>query len=181
MPKQDTRSTSKQSSRLVLFLDFDGVLNSEASFRWEIRKKTAQVNNTLSPIACSNLQYVLDKCPELKIVISSTWRLLHTMDELKAKLAEYGVDSSRVIDQTPNTFSRHRGREIGMWLEDHPEVERFVVLDDDRDAHVFDDGNPDNPQRSLSVQTDWFDGLLIGDAYRIVTFVTQSTQHPAKS
>lgn len=157
----------------VLFLDFDGVLNSEASFRWERRKMTEQIQNTLSPIACSNLQYALDKVPEMKIVISSTWRLMHTMEQLKAKLTEYGVDASRVIDITPNSFSRHRGREIGMWLDEHAEVTRAVIVDDDRDAHVFDDD-----KRVLSIQTDWFDGLLIGHAYEIVRFaeVTPSRQ-----
>lgn len=157
---------AKKEPLRVLFLDFDGVLNSEASFRWEKRKQTEQIQNTLSPIACSNLQLILDKIPDLRIVISSTWRLLHSLDELKAKLAEYGVDASRVIDITPSTFSRHRGREIGMWLEEHPEVTKFVVLDDDRDAHVFDDD-----KRALTIQTDWFEGLMIIQAYKAIKFL----------
>ncbi len=45
----------------VIFLDFDGVLNSEASFRMEIRRKNNRVSDTLNPVACSNLQYILEQ------------------------------------------------------------------------------------------------------------------------
>lgn len=37
------------------------------------------------------------------------------------------------IDITPSTIQRHRGTEIQMWLDAHPEVDNYVILDDDTD------------------------------------------------
>jgi hypothetical protein len=118
----------------VIFLDFDGVLNSEASFRMEIRRKNNRVSDTLNPVACSNLQYILEQDSSVKIVISSTWRKIHTMMELQNILGAYGVEAARVIGKTPSVFSGARGHEINLWLEDNPNVTKFVVLDDDEDV-----------------------------------------------
>src|SRR5574337_1246935 len=96
----------------VIFLDFDGVLNSAASFLMEDRKRRGKgrrhresfepVNQTLCHVCTSNFKYVLDKVPDVKIVISSTWRECYDMDWLKAKLESYGIDPKRVIDKTPS-------------------------------------------------------------------------------
>ena len=150
----------------VLFLDFDGVLNSEASFRLEKRRSTQDISNTLSELACANLQYVLDQAPDLKLVISSTWRLLHDIDYLRMKLVQYGVDASRVVGITPATLGRDRGHELKLWLAEYPEVLQFVVVDDDRDAHVFDED-----PRCLMIRTTWTDGLLLAHAEQIIRFL----------
>jgi hypothetical protein len=41
-----------------------------------------------------------------------------------------------IDDMTPQPFynHKHRGEEIIAWLEQHPEVEKYVILDDDDDA-----------------------------------------------
>ena len=39
----------------------------------------------------------------------------------------------KFIDITPSTIQRHRGTEIQMWLDAHPEVDNYVILDDDTD------------------------------------------------
>lgn len=152
----------------VIFLDFDGVLNSAASFILNLRKTKAQrndipVNEILCHVCCSNLQYIIDKTPGVKIVLSTTWRELYDMDWLKAKLAEFGIDSTLVIDRTPTLF-KGRGYEIQKWLDDHPEVQdQFVVLDDndDRIAEVF--GMSGLPTSNF-VQTKWRSGLQIDEA-----------------
>lgn len=153
----------------VIFLDFDGVLNSSASFIMESRKKKKlketdldayhdfRVNETLCEVCCSNFQYLLDKCPDAKIVISSTWRNLYSLEWLCAKLASYNIDSSRVIDITPTHFNRMRGHEIADWLEDHPEVTSFVILDDSHIGHCYEtDGKV--------VATNWYVGLTLNHA-----------------
>lgn len=134
----------------VIFLDFDGVLNSAASFVLENRIRKGKymskkrqaavlnlppVNETLCHVCTSNFQHILDEVPDAKIVISSTWRQLFDLDWLRAKLVEYGVDGSRVIDKTPVIHFRFsqsvdRGVEIKEWLDQHPEVTNFVILDD---------------------------------------------------
>lgn len=170
----------------VIFLDFDGVLNSSASFLMESKKKKRllsnkyrnkrpyltkeqgkeyQVNKTFSEVAASNFQYILDQCPEVKIVISSTWRLIFTLDELKEQLEEYGIDSSRVVGVTPQASNKRfsqraeRGDDISEYLEAHSEVTDYVIIDDNSDMTVHMD---------KFVQTTWLDGLTMGIASTVI-------------
>jgi len=145
----------------VIFLDFDGVLNSEASFRYETRRKVLHVQDTLSHVCCSNLQYILDQDADVRLVISSTWRKVHTMPELKNILNSYGVDPNKVLDKTPAVFSGDRAHEINLWLEDHPNVTLAVILDDDSDVLNVTD------KRCHVFQTTWEDGLLFKQAKQI--------------
>lgn len=155
----------------VIFLDFDGVLNSQGSFHLEdrIRKDNhrrhgvkGKVQETLCHVCTSNFQYVLDQYKEVKIVISSTWRELYSMDWLKEKLASYHIDSSRVIDKTPVTFGGDRGREIGMWLRDHPEVKHYVIIDDNDGDISYLHGE------ERFVKTTWESGMTIAHAFELV-------------
>jgi HAD domain in Swiss Army Knife RNA repair proteins len=154
----------------IIFLDFDGVLNSEASVRRERRRKAINIANKLSEISCSNLQYILEQDAAVKIVISSTWRQLHTMQELKNILNSYGVDPSRVIDKTPAVFSRDRAHEINLWLEKHPNLTIGVILDDDNDVLNVKD------KRCHVFQTTPEDGLLFKQAKQIAKLFLESNQ-----
>jgi hypothetical protein len=156
----------------VIFLDFDGVLNSAASFRYEDRRreklalenpdapKLCKVNETLCNVCTSNFQLILDHFPKAKIVISSTWRELFELDWLKEKLASYGIDSSRVIDKTPISYGGPRGSEIQAWLNMHPEVKKYVVLDDNE----IDGGIPDEKV----VKTTWDTGLTLPHVFQAI-------------
>lgn len=145
----------------VIFLDFDGVLNSEASFRHEIRRKNSRVSDSLSAVACSNLQYILEQDSSIKIVISSTWRKIHTLVELGNILSAYGVNA-KIIGKTPATMSSDRGHEINMWLQDNPNVTKFVILDDDYTA-----GGAVVKDKGHFFQTTPEDGLLFKQAKAI--------------
>lgn len=130
----------------VIFLDFDGVLNSQGSFLYEDnrRKRDAKrskkngekgisgpVNETLCNVCTANFQFVLDQYKDVKIVLSTTWRTMFPMDWLKAKLQSYHIDSSRIIDKTPeHRMTGDRGQEISAWLDAHPEVTHYIVIDD---------------------------------------------------
>lgn len=146
----------------IIFLDFDGVLNSEASFRYETRRKVLHVADTLSHVCCSNLQYILDQDADIKLVISSTWRNIHTMQELKNILNSYGVNPSRVLDKTPRTMGGHRGQEIRLWLEEHPNVTKYVVIDDDDNVMSLE-----GDDKGHIFLTTWEDGLLFTQAKQI--------------
>ena len=145
----------------IIFTDFDGVLNSEASFRYEDRRKILHVNETLSHIACSNLQYILDQDADIRLVISSTWRKIFSMEKIKNILNSYGVNPSRILDKTPAVFSGDRAHEINLWLQDHPNVTKFVILDDDSDVLNMKD------PRGHIFQTTPEDGLLFKQAKQI--------------
>ena len=144
----------------VLFLDFDGVLNSESWYKYEDRRKV-KGGATLSPLACSNLQYILDQDAGIKLVISSTWRKNNNLAGLRNILTAYGVNGSKVLGVTPSVISGDRAQEINLWLEANPNVTKFVILDDDQDVLAVKD------PRGHTFITTPEDGLLYKQAKAI--------------
>ena len=149
----------------VVFLDFDGVLNSQGSFLYEDNRRSKHgeqgvkgpVPETLCNVCTANFQMILDQYKEVKIVLSTTWRLLYSIDWLKAKLESYHIDSSRVIDKTPSRYGDERGLEIQDWLDTHPEVTHYIVIDDN-------DWNISALHGDRFVKTTWEAGLTFDKA-----------------
>lgn len=118
----------------VVFLDIDGVLNSE-KFAQNMRRETG-VNvfgeSILDAMAIRRLRVILERSGA-DVVLSSSWRVF-PVQRKKAieQLRRMGVV---VMDQTPYMMDGDcsRGDEIKAWLDCHPEVDRFVILDDDDD------------------------------------------------
>lgn len=134
----------------VAFLDFDGVLNSAQSATfWHNKRDQSKWENELykdwpgtlkeylsqefCPIALSNVEELVRRVPDLKIVVSSTWRLGETVESLQLILKPAKLVSDAVIDVTPRIALTPRGNEIQAWLDGHPEVTEFVIIDDDCD------------------------------------------------
>ncbi|MGA1527066.1 MAG: HAD domain-containing protein [Burkholderiaceae bacterium] len=61
----------------TLFLDFDGVLHSMSGYRDEAFCKLPLLEDLISDI-------------EVDIVVSSSWRFQHSLDELRALLGKLG-------------------------------------------------------------------------------------------
>jgi hypothetical protein len=107
----------------------------------------------------------MDKCPDVKIVISSAWRIGMQVEDLRELLHQHDIDSSRVIDKTPAKLSyRPRGNEIRDWFRYHEEdggekIEDFVILDDNDDM---------DPYMDHLFQTDFDVGLTITIAKEVV-------------
>jgi hypothetical protein len=105
----------------VLFTDIDGVLNCS---------ETISLPDQIDPAKVALLNWV---CRETgcKIVISSTWRIIHPLLELTSILRSNGFEGE-IIGATPS-FKRSmaRGQEIEWWLKNHPEVIQWAVVDDD--------------------------------------------------
>lgn len=113
----------------VLFLDIDGVCNSLAF----AAKNGMNLWNKVDPAACKLVQQII-AATGCKVVLSSTWRLYP--DSLKVVRQEV----CQIIDSTPNLqgAGQHygitaRGVEIKDWLDRHPDVERYAILDDNSD------------------------------------------------
>lgn len=126
---------SVSSEQKVIFLDIDGVLATLSSQL--ISGKLIDQNGV------DALQKILDKT-NAKIVVSSTWRqifkkryqmkkVLDCMGLIRPKL--YGVSGTETADDwcTPKSNSGIRGEEIQAWLNAHPDVTQYVILDDDSD------------------------------------------------
>lgn len=106
----------------VLFLDFDGVLNNF---------NTRKFGEIFSEAALKSLNSLLKKEPELKIVVSSAWRMWG-LTYLRKVLGNNGVDASKVIDITGDEQG-NRGHQIQCWLDRNPGVTGMVILDDESD------------------------------------------------
>ena len=125
----------------VIFLDIDGVLNSEEFFvemtqncRYDAYRSagySAKMSRnlcSLDSVAIANLNHLITQTGA-KIVVSSTWRSDDPF--LQEVFAVVGIPA--YVGITPYTVTRHRGLEINYWLDKHPEVENYVILDDDND------------------------------------------------
>lgn len=153
----------------VIFLDVDGVLNStKHAMRVGGYGRFAKANTfakaKLSPDALDNLRTILQKT-DASIVISSTWRLNRTIDDLKWLFEVHEIDPERVIDSLPEDVGNEsRGALIATWLEKHPEVTQYVILDDDDDML--------DSQAKHFVQTDITFGLTALDAKVAIGILT---------
>lgn len=119
----------------VLFLDIDGVLN------WAGTQERYNGFIGLDPSRIARFNRIIEAHPDVKIVISSTWRKTASFiedgfDGLVKLLADNGL-KGEIIGHTIITFSHMpRGSEIRDWLEDYQEendgqLPTFVILDDD--------------------------------------------------
>lgn len=119
----------------IIFLDIDGVLNDQNSIA------TAEDGAGIDgwkPDAVRQLKRILAETGA-EIVISSTWRLGirlaaknadDSASELKKGFKRF--DLPAWVGVTPRKLSNcHRGFEIQMYLDKHPEVNRYVIIDDD--------------------------------------------------
>lgn len=90
----------------------------------------------LDPVAIGLLQAIVKKS-EAKVVLSSTWRLGATKEELENLSNYLGVDIIGVTRNTrshPNKITEPRGWQIQDWLNSYSDkVTHYVIIDDDDD------------------------------------------------
>lgn len=107
----------------IIFLDIDGVLNNNASISEGVCIIPEKV------ILVRELCYRTNA----KIVISSTWRKIFKKKDLSYWLAMLGLRDPKLIIDYTDQDGPIRGHEIRRWLEEHPGVTKYVILDDDID------------------------------------------------
>lgn len=147
----------------VLFLDVDGVLNCTYTFQ---RRNAAYEGQSKSPLTEDDLIWPMGHLDEqiipllnpivertdCKIVVSSSWRLHSRFTELGSWLKIKGFKYPEVIiDKTScmPMMDNCRGEEIKEWLRKHPEVQQYVIIDDDGEDiipvhpnnYIFTNGN----------------------------------------
>lgn len=159
----------------VLFLDFDGVLNSS---QWLSEVRTyvtgAWTNtNWFDPAAIARLNKIIEETGA-KIVVSSSWRIGRTVLDLCKILFGAGFVGAiigKITDELrrasegrlrPEIEPVTRGEEIKIWLNAHPQVTHFAVVDDDSDMDLV---------RENFVQTDFETGLLDKHVGRIIALL----------
>ena len=113
----------------VVFLDVDGVLNNDST-----TTRTKHGAEFIDDYLIERLKRLVD-ATDATVVLSSSWRYgrncaLHSadFDELIEKLELHGVC---IEDYTPELRINDKSVEIDDYLQEHPEIENFVILDDD--------------------------------------------------
>lgn len=187
----------------IIFLDIDGVLNSNewASRRFEETSMDSIASSypfyEFDPLLVKNLNKIIDKTGA-KVVVSSTWRLGRTKEELQEILNGVGF-TGEVIDVTPYMpsplgfgYDVPRGCEIDWWLEQNggfhrinwsleeftryvekAKIKNYVILDDDSDM-LYN-------QREHFVLTSFMDGLsesCVDKAISILNTPVQKLYYP---
>lgn len=167
----------------ILFLDVDGVLNSDEYFRSQDYQNARNRNEDrfLCSINKQNVQ-VLNRIIEqtsAKIVVSSTWRYHKTPEQMQDILRSRGFIGD-VIGRTPmfpiesdHSISSElginmsalydRGLEIRQWLiENQDIVDRFAIVDDSWEMLTV---------KEFFVKTSYRHGLRDEDAEKIIALL----------
>lgn len=122
---------SNQNTKCI-FLDIDGPMVSVRAYFLNPHGST-MVAKTFDPIAVAMLN---DLCEitSAKLVLCSTWRNIYTFEWIVEHFQKQGVTGEFHSDwRTPHhlTLQNSRAAEITEWLDAHPEVEQYVVIDDE--------------------------------------------------
>ena len=112
----------------VIFLDVDGVLNSDEYIKGTIKSNIQGIEKHVDVEKIKLLRQAINQT-NAKVVLTSSWRLTKMAQELIKLLITYGI----YADSTPY-IRNERGLEIKQWLADNQNVEDFVILDDE----IFD-------------------------------------------
>ena len=144
----------------VVFLDIDGVLNSE-DYVYSYREYGIAIDPTRMVL----LKQIIDET-NAKIVLSTSWRehWEKTPNEcgkiglqINSIFSQYNLE---ILDKTPNLRTR-REQEIWYWLNKHPQVKNFIVLDDMFLCAEFLDGH-------FIKTSNHFDGLDEADVEKAI-------------
>jgi hypothetical protein len=175
--------------RNVIFLDIDGVLNSELFYRERHEKSQKEAKKAVkrdeierleyykSNICLERIQWLNELCEETDsvIVVSSTWRSGKSIQDLQ-EMFNYCGATFIVVGKTGHCECRIRGVEIRQWLEKHCmeyfgvnyyDFYRYAIIDDDGDMLLW--------QQDHFFQTDNWSGLTPTTCYKIKRFFTHKT------
>lgn len=135
------RSKIEKTAVRIIFLDIDGVLNNYLE-----REGHRQLSDR-----CVGLLNRLTDETGAKIVLSSTWRLGKSLEEIQVMAKDLGI-TGEVIGRTEDLRGKHpsivRGNEIDHWINTNTDIigdkyvfRNYVILDDDCDMLYFQRNN----------------------------------------
>lgn len=158
----------------IIFLDIDGVLNSELWSKNPDSHGQEKRNRRWFDPRCVNLLNILVKRTGAKVVLSSTWRNSRSLLELKELFKDMGIECD-LIDKTPSLDSPClRGNEIHQWMSDNKDLlgckqhlyKEYLILDDDSDMLYW--------QRNNFFRVDGYVGLTPNLIHRAINFLGKS-------
>ena len=177
-----------------IFLDLDGVLNNEPTLIQRSKlnynldldyisdvpiKPTSDSYNLFFNEVCWNNLSAIIKCfnqiPNLKIVLSTSWRNMRTLEEWSYQFNLIEGWNFDIIDKTPQYLNcdkiveiiggfksvSNRGKEIQFWLDSNKDiVNNYCILDDEADMLI--------EQQYNFVQTDLNFGFIESDIEKVL-------------
>jgi len=144
----------------IIFLDIDGVLNDAPTILEKENDLPAK-----NHLEC--LKQIVD-ATGAQIVLSSTWRLFpQSRNDVKNALRNVGLE---FVDRTKELHDRDK--EIREWLSRHPEVESYVILDDENEFS--------NELAKHQVLTTFYEGLLPKHVPLAIDILNNSREKSAK-
>lgn len=174
--------------KTVIFLDIDGVLN-----RPETPNKISGHKGVESSLIWKLREIV--KFLDADIVLSSSWK--HYWDKslindgvdnwkgrspkrfgryLNIRLGKYGL---KIADKTEEIHWAYRADEILNYLKEHPEIERFIILDDE-----------DFQWKDAGLEKHWVNTARYDEEYgireegitdEVVEYIKKNTEHFKKT
>lgn len=111
----------------VLFLDIDGVCNSAT---WV--KQGNQIWHGIDPAAAELVRQII-KATGCRVVLSSTWRLYPEAKAVVRRKVCSFIDCTVDMQRGGKWGVADRGYEVQEWLDRHPAVTQYAILDDNSD------------------------------------------------
>ena len=146
-----------------LFLDVDGVLNSDEWYHEEWNKDHVYPQGDFDPKCIDIINDIVSKT-DCKVIVSSSWR---TDSNLQSVFDKAGL-KFQIYSTTP--FRDHRGKEIQEWLNSQTEPYVYAILDDDREMLSC--------QNKFLVRTNGNVGITNEDANRVINILNRNVVLP---
>lgn len=186
------RKKKIKGEKKILFLDYDGVLNSVAFFLSTDKtadmfldvRTTFRIGMDLHNVKILN--YILKELPDLEIIISSSWGHTYPLKDQRSGLVYAGLKKEyrkRIIGITPRKMSSRRCHEV-LWAvrdleEDGWICEKWLTLDD---RGIFPESK--DPEDHFGkhvvreIKTSPLYGLTIMEAWRIIKYFNPDFKEP---
>lgn len=165
--KDNTNTNTNEDKVKTIFLDIDGVLNNDNT-----RVFTKNNFYFVDDYLLERLKKIVDETGAI-IVLSSDWRtglvdklVGEDLAEFEEKMKEFGMELSGytpLLDKEKDEFGEYhrctRGKEIQQYLDEHPEIGDFVIIDDRFDM---------KPNMAHLVNTNYHIGLTEKDVDKAI-------------
>lgn len=120
----------------IIFLDFDGVLNTEQYQAWLAVKGKPNKDAwgpLFDPCAVRNLRKIIEST-SAEIVISSSWRYIHRLGSLRMMWELRDLPGEILDTLSCGAVYISRGEEIEYWLKKYNQA-NYVIIDDLNDFY----------------------------------------------
>lgn len=153
-------------SSSIIFLDFDGVLNTEqyqALLSVDGKPNNDAWGPLFDPRAVGNLRKIIESTGAV-IVISSSWRYIHRLGSLRM-MWEIRELPGEILDALPcGATYISRGEDIECWLNRHDQP-NYVIIDDLEDFYPT--------QHDHYIEVNPIVGITEADAIRAIEILKQ--------